>query len=115
MPILTARTAAWSLVAIITVLSVVPPLLRPVTGTSQYWEHLAVFALTGLTFGLGYRGKPIYTTSGLVAFAAVVEIIQLWVPGRHARMSDFVIDALSASIGVLVGRLVLLRKANSSA
>jgi VanZ family protein len=36
----------------------------------------------------------------LMAFSAAIEIIQLGIPGRHARISDFVVDALSVSIGV---------------
>jgi len=37
---------------------------------------------------------------GLVAFSAAIELIQLLILGRHARFSDFVVDALSVSIGV---------------
>ena len=36
----------------------------------------------------------------LVGFVGVIEIAQLVVPGRHARLSDFLIDAFAVSIGL---------------
>jgi VanZ family protein len=29
----------------------------------------------------------------------VLEVLQLWVPGRHARLEDFVVDALATCAG----------------
>jgi hypothetical protein len=84
------RVAAWLLVATIAALSLVPPSWRPVTGAGHGLEHIAIFLATGLAFGLGH-----------------------FVPGRHARMSDFVIDAASACIGVAVA-LVTTRMMRSS-
>jgi VanZ family protein len=37
----------------------------------------------------------------LVIFAGTVEIAQLFVPGRHARLSDFIVDALAISAGLI--------------
>jgi VanZ family protein len=42
----------------------------------------------------------------MIVFAGALEVAQYWIPGRHARMSDFVINAIGAIIGVIVGRLV---------
>jgi VanZ family protein len=39
-------------------------------------------------------------------FAGFVEIAQLFVPGRHARLSDFIVDALAMCVGALA---VMLR------
>jgi len=34
----------------------------------------------------------------------VLELLQLWMPGRHARLADFVVDALAACVGLaLIG------------
>ena len=30
----------------------------------------------------------------------LIEILQLWAPGRHARLEDFVVDALAACVGL---------------
>jgi VanZ family protein len=32
----------------------------------------------------------------------VIEILQFWAPGRHARLEDFVVDALTACLGLAV-------------
>jgi hypothetical protein len=35
------------------------------------------------------------------------ELLQLYVPGRYARLSDFIVDATAAVLGVLVGCIPL--------
>ncbi len=42
------------------------------------------------------------TAAGTIVLIGVLEILQLWVPGRHARLEDFVVDALAASAGLLL-------------
>jgi len=97
-----ARVTGWLLAAIIAVLSFVPPWLRPQTPMPQGLEHFAIFAITGFAFGIGYNRRPIPVMVALVIFAAAIEIAQLYVPGRHARLSDFIIDALALCLGVAV-------------
>jgi VanZ family protein len=94
------QASAWLLALAIVVLSVVPPLYRPVVGVSHGVEHLLIFLATGLAFGLGYPKRHEIAAIGLVTFAGAIEVAQLFTPGRHARMSDFVIDAATACIGV---------------
>jgi VanZ family protein len=101
-----ARISAWVLAAIIVVLSLVPPGLRPETGAPHDLEHFAIFVATGLVFGLGYARRYGIVAIFLVVFAGTIEIAQLFVPGRHARLSDFVVDALAACIGLLATLLV---------
>jgi hypothetical protein len=91
--------AAWLLILAIVVLSVIPAENRPVTPASHDFEHAAIFLATGLAFGLGYR-RHLVQIMGLMAFCAAIELIQLVIPGRHARASDFVVDAVSVSLGV---------------
>jgi len=67
---------------------------------SHGFEHLIVFLLMGLAFGLGYANRSILVTLLLIGFVGLVEIAQLCVPGRHARMADFLIDALAVCVGV---------------
>jgi VanZ family protein len=94
------QIVAWLLLVAIVVLSVVPPEDRPVTPAPHDFEHVAIFVATGLAFGLGYAGRYLVQILGLIAFSAAIEIIQLGIPGPHARVSDFIVDALSVSIGV---------------
>jgi VanZ family protein len=95
------RAIAWSLAAAIIVLSIVPPRLRPETVLPHGLEHFAIFCAMGAAFSLGYQRKPLRLIMLLVIFSAVVEIAQLSVPGRHARLADFVVDALAVCAGVV--------------
>lgn len=100
--ILIARVLAWSLAVAILVLSVVPPALRPETALPHSLEHFAIFCATGMAFGLAYSRRYLLLLPLLVIFAGSIEILQLMVHGRHARLSDFVVDALAASVGCLM-------------
>ncbi len=98
------RMSAWLLTVAIVILSLVPPELRPRLGGLHALEHFVIFSATGLAFGLGYR--PGYSTAiGLVLFAGAIELAQLFVPGRHARLSDFIVDALAACVGVAASQV----------
>jgi VanZ family protein len=100
-----SRAFAWIIITAILILSVVPPSLRPITGVPHKVEHFAIFALCGLAFGLGYRMAGLFEGMMLVMFAGAVELLQLIVPGRHARLSDFAVDAFASCVGVMIGRL----------
>ena len=91
---------AWLLLLTIVVLSVVPPDDRPITPVPHNVEHLSIFLPTGLAFGLGYTTRHLLQVIGLVAFSAAVELAQLGIPGRHARLSDFLVNALGVCVGV---------------
>jgi VanZ family protein len=101
-----ARIAAWSLATAIIVLSVVPPGLRPETGAPHDLEHFVIYLATGLAFGLGYDRKRDLLAILLVIFSGSVQIIKLFIPGRHARRSDFIVDALAMCCGVMTVSLV---------
>jgi VanZ family protein len=103
-----ARATAWIMLAVIVVLSLVPPLVRPTTRIPHYLEHAAAFSLTGMAFGVAYLGYQRWLLNmGAVAFCAAIELAQLMVPGRHARVKDFVVDAVAASIGIFAGPLMI--------
>jgi VanZ family protein len=101
-----SRVVAWLLLLAIVVLSLVPPSLRPTTAPHQI-EHAAIFLATGISFGFAYLGREWLLSVGAIIFCAVIEIAQLYVPGRHARLSDFVVDATAAVLGVVAGRILL--------
>jgi len=94
-----ARVAAWLLTIAIIVLSLVPPWLRPETDAPHGFEHFSIFFATGVAFGVGYSRRPKLVAVMLVIFAGAVELAQIVDPGRHARVSDFIVDALAACIG----------------
>lgn len=85
--------------AVIVVLSVVPATLRPETSLPHGLEHFAIFWATGVAFAAGYSLTPLVVTL-LIIFSGAVEFLQLFIPGRHARLSDFIVDALASVIGL---------------
>lgn len=106
LPIITiARISAWGLAAAIVVLSLVPPQLRPETDLPHTLEHFSIFVATGAAFGLAYPVRRMLLATWLVTFAGAVELAQLFVPGRHARLSDFLVDAVAICVGSMAGSL----------
>jgi VanZ family protein len=113
--VVVARIAAWLLTAAIVMLSLVPAWLRPETDVPHDLEHFAIFFATGVAFGVGYSRRPKLVAAVLVIFAAAVELAQIVDPGRHARVSDFIVDALAACIGAALVFLVAARALEESA
>jgi VanZ family protein len=105
----TARLVGWFLALVIIVLSLVPPWLRPETGMPHDLEHFMIFLATGVAFGFGYSHRPIAVMITLVIFAGVLELAQTLAPGRHARLSDFIVDALALCVGVAIAPLLGVR------
>ena len=93
------QVVAWVLVFDIVVLSIVPPDYRVITDLPRSLEHLSIFLLTGVAFGLGYPERYPLQSIALVLFAAAVELVQVWVPGRHARLSDFAAGVVGLGLG----------------
>jgi VanZ family protein len=106
-----SRAAAWLLALAIVLLSVVPPSIRPTVAPSyalaHVLEHLLAFLAIGLAFGVAYPRRGWTLTGALVAFTGAIEVVQLWVPGRHARISDFLLDATALCIGMGLSRILL--------
>jgi VanZ family protein len=103
------RIASWLLAVAIVVLSLVPASLRPETDVPHDFEHFAIFVATGIAFGIGYGRRPGLVTLWLVIFAGAIELAQFAIPDRHARLSDFIVDALAACVGLVIARYVAQR------
>ena len=96
------QITSWLLAAAIVVLSVVPPSYRPTTDPSQSVEHFAIFLGNGFAIGFGYPNRPIAIAIAAAIFCGAIEVTQLWVPGRHARLNDFIVDVAGTLIGLSV-------------
>jgi VanZ family protein len=96
------RIIAWLLTAAVTFATLGPARLRPHSELGQDGEHALAFVLVGLAFGLGYPRRRLLTAAIAVILIGVLELLQLWMPGRHARLEDFVVDALAACAGIAV-------------
>jgi VanZ family protein len=94
------RLFAWGLAAAIAFATLGPAEQRPHSTLGQNGEHALAFVLLGLAFGLAYTRNRLHTAAFVIAFTGLIEMLQFLAPGRHARLEDFVVDALAASLGL---------------
>ena len=77
------------------------------------WDKAAHFGTFALITALLWRGTagraPLAVLGAVVAFAALDEVHQLFMPGRAAELADFFADA--AASAVVCGLLFMRRKA----
>ena len=96
------RTIAWTLAAAVAFATLGPPAFRPHSNLGQNGEHAFAFVLVGLAFGLAYSRNRWVTAAISLVTIGLLELLQLWMPARHARLSDFVVDALAACAGFVL-------------
>jgi VanZ family protein len=101
--LLLIRLAAWVVISLLILFTIVPPTLRPTTSAPHYFEHFASFALAGMLYYLAYTGSLARQLLIVVLFSGSLELLQNFVSGRHARFVDFVVDAAAACLGIVVG------------
>ncbi len=105
------RAIAWSGVAGIVVLSLLPGQVRPDLHPFQVTqlEHLGAYFVTGAVLSLAYTERRLHILIGmfLATLAAVLEISQLLIPGRQARMLDWIAGTVGAWAGVVLILTVL--------
>jgi VanZ family protein len=102
------RAAAWLYAGALVCLTLGPASIRPETPMPHDLEHLAAFGFSGLLFSIGYRSRTALVLLAGVGFAALLEFLQIWAPGRHARWIDLAMDTSGFCIGPSVG-LILSR------
>ena len=109
------RLTAWILAAAVTFATLGPAQYRPHSDFGQDGEHALAFFLVGLAFGLAYPRQRLLATCVSVLMIGVLELLQLWAPGRHARLEDFAVDALAACVGFAIAAgLALLTAARQT-
>jgi hypothetical protein len=96
------RIVAWLLATAVTFATLGPPRFRPHSDLGQDGEHALAFVLVGIAFGLAYTRNRLLTASIAVAMIGLLEVLQFWAPGRHARFEDFAVDALAACAGLAI-------------
>src|SRR5436305_14990047 len=97
--IILLRIIAWMLAAAVTFATLGPATLRPHSEMGQNSEHGLAFCLLGLAFGLAYPRRRLATAAIAVVLIGLLELMQFWAPGRHARLEDFLVDAFTACFG----------------
>ena len=99
------RIFAWLLAAAVTFATLGPPRYRPHSNLGQDGEHALAFVLIGVAFGLAYPRHRM-TVVVAVGLIGALELLQSLVPGRHARLEDFIVDAIAACIGFVLAALL---------
>src|SRR5215475_9305159 len=108
------RTFAWLLAAAVTFATLGPAAYRPHAAITHDGEHVLAFLLVGLAFAAAYPRQSQLAAGLSVVSIGVLELLQLFVPGRHARIEDFVVDALAALAGCAIVSLIMrLRQINA--
>ena len=102
------RWVAWLLVAVIAFVTLSPIGLRPLTGAAADLERFVAFAVLGGAFCLGYPKHRWLVVLLLIAIAGSLEVLQHFVPDRHARIHDGAIKALAAAVGVVTANRLII-------
>jgi hypothetical protein len=105
-----ARILAWIGIAAIVALSAVPAQDRPVFYLGQpfrlwgrpFVEHGSAFALVATAFAVGYRWSVGQLVLLAFLFCGAVELLQIPLPTRHARVSDLLIDFVAACFAIVL-------------
>ena len=70
-------------------------------------EHLLAYVGTALVFGIGARQRthlPLLLT--LIAYAGLLEFLQMFAPGRTSHVSDFLYSAAGLIVGLFITRVL---------
>lgn len=71
---------------------------------SGHEEHFLAYFLSAITISVAQRHNthPSWVGLALVLYAGVLELGQLYVPGRHSAVADFCASAFGALMGAAV-------------
>jgi VanZ family protein len=104
--IILIRLFAYAIAAAVSFATLGPPDLRPHSNLGHNGEHASAFVLLGVAFALGYPRHRSLAAGLTVLFCGALELLQLFVPGRHARLEDFLVDALATLGGFAIVSII---------
>jgi hypothetical protein len=96
--------AAIACVGLIVVLSTLPAVARPHTGSPGVVEHFIAYAGTGFLFAVGRPAgrKRMMALLALAALSLMMEALQNFVPGRSPALFDAGASSMGAATGLAV-------------
>ena len=88
----------------IVILSLLPAQIRPHPGVGGEYKHWIAYALVGGAFAAGCFAMRARLFAGLVltASAALLELLQNFIPGRKPELIGFLVSSLGAWFGIFL-------------
>lgn len=106
-----AGAAGLACLPVLVWLSWIPKDWEVRSGAAGQFEHVVAYAGTALLLGLGFFRVPArHLGLALVVLGGVLEIGQIWVPGRTAQAIDFAASVGGALSGLAVARALAGRR-----
>lgn len=104
----TLKAIGWMCAGLLVWLSWIPDELEIRTGMAGQIEHAIAYCGTGAVLAFAYQDPRRWRiATGLVALAGILEVGQLWVPGRTSQVVDFAASSAGAILGVVTGRAAI--------
>lgn len=97
---LTAWHLAFSFCVLAVLVLALMPTDMPIPSTG--WDksnHLLAFSVMVLLGRRTYPGRTIAVLAGLLAYGALIEILQSFTPNRSAELLDLMADAIGLALG----------------
>jgi VanZ family protein len=69
-------------------------------------EHFFCFLACGMVLSVQWPKPKLALYAAGITFCAALEVVQIWIPGRHARLSDFLLDACATALGITLVRIL---------
>lgn len=102
-----SRFVALFLLAAITFATLSPIQMRPHLVGDANVERALAYVLFGLALAFGFPARLMQTVLVVCAVAGLLEFLQAFDPGRHARLRDAVLKAVAGLIGIAIARMIL--------
>jgi VanZ family protein len=101
---------AWACLLFVASVTLSPPYLRPRLTESEtalivLLEHVGAFAVLGVLFSLAYTRTAVVCLI-VLGSAVILELLQLVVPDRDARVVDAVQKLVGGVVGIIAARFM---------
>ncbi|MGO4509313.1 VanZ family protein [Bradyrhizobium sp. 2TAF36] len=102
-----AAVAAWTFLCFLVYATISPLGARPTLRYPTSLEHVAAFIPIGLLFCFAYPRHTTLVLCLVIGSAALLELMQLATPDRHARLADAVEKMAGGCLGLGAGHAIL--------
>ena len=105
------RVAAWGALVAIGILSMLPAAeVNPLrTSMGGHVEHLLVYAATALLTAIAYvEHSKVKIAASLILYAAALEYLQRYAPGRLSSLLDLTFSTTGVLIGLAIFHVIRL-------